>query len=181
MSQYLIEYSSIKDISLKEIKIIIEGTDGLALRDLKMKDLSQFENKKIFPGLGIYIFRNTDSILYVGKTTSRSFIDRVPSHFDLRDASKMNTFLRKVHNSNLIEKVEVQSPEIRNDVFYPAFDYVFNNCSLILISFDELDEDWSVRKNRINKFESILRNLLQPVTNTKNMKGIEEKSKLRDV
>lgn len=90
----------------------------------------------------------------------------------------MNTLLRKVHNSNLIENEDAVNGYIEIDIFYPAFDFVFNNCSLILISFDELEEGWQIRKQRINQFESVLRNILHPVTNSKHMNNIEASFKL---
>lgn len=60
---------------------------------------------------GLYMFfRNTGvtssgqchcpDLLYVGKTTSRSFIERVPAHFDPRSAAWMNTLLTRLNSPN---------------------------------------------------------------------------------
>lgn len=60
---------------------------------------------------GVYMFfRNSGvtssgkchcpDLLYVGKTTSRSFIERVPAHFDPRSAAWMNTLLTRLNSPN---------------------------------------------------------------------------------
>lgn len=46
---------------------------------------------------GLYLFYNTDNELwYVGKSTSRSFIERIPSHFDQRENAWFNTLPKRI-------------------------------------------------------------------------------------
>jgi len=46
---------------------------------------------------GLYFFYDEDNHLwYVGKSTSRSFIERIPSHFDTREDAWFNTLPKKI-------------------------------------------------------------------------------------
>lgn len=46
---------------------------------------------------GLYLFFDDQEVLwYVGKATSRSFIERVPSHFDQRQHAWFNTLPRRI-------------------------------------------------------------------------------------
>jgi excinuclease UvrABC nuclease subunit len=46
---------------------------------------------------GLYLFFHPNGELwYVGKSTSRSFIERVPSHFDQREIAWFNTLPKKI-------------------------------------------------------------------------------------
>ena len=46
---------------------------------------------------GLYLFFNDENELwYVGKATSRSFIERIPAHFDQREIAWFNTLPKKV-------------------------------------------------------------------------------------
>lgn len=178
MNQFLFEYSEIENCSLGEIKVFIEKSRGILLEELKLKDLTEFNGKKIFPGIGVYIFRDKNRIIYVGKTTSRSFTDRIPSHFDMREVSKMNTLLKKV-----FKKYIFKDKEDSYEWLFPAHDYAFDNFSLILIHFDEVKvgEAWKTQLRNIELLENILRSILEPDTNTKKMEGIDDGLKLKDV
>jgi hypothetical protein len=46
---------------------------------------------------GVYVFFNQSrGVEYVGKATSRSFIERLPAHFDPREAAWFNTLTRRL-------------------------------------------------------------------------------------
>lgn len=46
---------------------------------------------------GVYLFFNEQNeTWYVGKTTSRSFVERVPSHFDQRQGAWLNTLPKRI-------------------------------------------------------------------------------------
>lgn len=49
---------------------------------------------------GVYVFfKKTGEVEYVGKATSRSFIERLPAHFDPRENSWFNTLTRRLQKS----------------------------------------------------------------------------------
>lgn len=46
---------------------------------------------------GLYLFFNEENeLLYVGKATSRSFIERIPAHFDQREEAWFNSLPKKI-------------------------------------------------------------------------------------
>jgi hypothetical protein len=62
---------------------------------MELAGISEYPN-------GIYLFYNSkdkakqDELLYVGRVKSRSFIGRLPSHFDPRQDAWFNSLTRKV-------------------------------------------------------------------------------------
>ena len=85
----------------------IENIGGVSIGELKITDL-------VLPAescTGIYFFLDeNEQVVYVGKISSRSFLDRIAGHLDLRKSAFMNTILQRV-NSNAEAKDYV-------DVFY---------------------------------------------------------------
>jgi len=45
---------------------------------------------------GIYVFKKGEEIWYIGKSTSRSFVERIPSHFDQRKGAWFATIPHKI-------------------------------------------------------------------------------------
>lgn len=70
------------------------GHSGKRLNDVHLKDFILEEPKDCNLHHGIYIFKKASEIRYVGKASSRPFIERVPAHLDTRGNSWMNTMLR---------------------------------------------------------------------------------------
>ncbi|WP_218154550.1 hypothetical protein [Nitrosomonas eutropha] len=61
--------------------------------DVTLSELCSFSE---YPN-GLYFFFDEENHLwYVGKSTSRSFIERVPSHFDTREDAWFNTLPKKI-------------------------------------------------------------------------------------
>lgn len=69
---------------------------AMKIEELKVFDLVMVNGKPIVTGNGIYVVHSGDSIEYIGKATSRSFVERFPSHFDVRDDAWFNTLIKKV-------------------------------------------------------------------------------------
>ena len=74
----------------------IENIGGVSIGELKITDL-------VLPAescTGIYFFLDeNEQVVYVGKISSRSFLDRIAGHLDLRKSAFMNTILKRA-NSN---------------------------------------------------------------------------------
>ena len=74
----------------------IENIGGVSVGELKITDL-------VLPAescTGIYFFLDeNEQVVYVGKISSRSFLDRIAGHLDLRKSAFMNTILQRA-NSN---------------------------------------------------------------------------------
>jgi hypothetical protein len=71
------------------------------LEELKVTELSVHQMIAEDPNLnhGIYVFKNQSDEIYVGRSTSRSFVERIAAHFDNRDNAWMNTILKKLSSS----------------------------------------------------------------------------------
>ena len=146
--RYLIQYKEIMDLSINEFLVLVEENEKIRLADLKVKDLIYCDGCSIFPGNGIYFFYHKDQCMYVGKCSSRSFVERIPSHFDLRNEAWMNTLLKKVS-------------KFFNIGLEKAAKKVFFEHSLILINFEGKNN-----KEIINKTESLFRKILKPKLNS---------------
>ena len=69
----------------------ISALPGVKIRDLKLTDLVLPANQCN----GIYFFVSpNDSVVYVGKASSRCFVERLGGHFDLRAGNWFSSFLR---------------------------------------------------------------------------------------
>ena len=87
------------DYQLEELIAAIHQVEGIKVADLRIHQLiSEDQNLNH----GIYIFKNNLKEIYVGKCTSRSFVERISAHFDNRDGAWMNTILKKISKSNNI-------------------------------------------------------------------------------
>ncbi len=61
--------------------------------DVTLSELCAFVD---YPNGLYFFFDENDHLWYVGKSTSRSFIERIPSHFDPRKDAWFNTLPRKI-------------------------------------------------------------------------------------
>jgi len=83
MDDYLIEFEDYSNYTIREFIEILKSKKGKLLKDLKVKDLTYFNGKLINPGHGIYIFKENDEIILVGKARTTSFTERIAKHFDV--------------------------------------------------------------------------------------------------
>ena len=68
----------------------VKALPGVKIRDLKLTDLVLPANQCN----GIYFFVSpNDSVVYVGKASSRCFVERLGGHFDLRAGNWFSSFL----------------------------------------------------------------------------------------
>ena len=83
--------------NIAELKEEIKRREGINVGDLRVQQLISED-----PNLnhGIYVFKSQKGDVYVGKCTSRSFVERISAHFDNRDGAWMNTILKKISKSN---------------------------------------------------------------------------------
>jgi len=100
---------------------------------------------------GVYAFyENSGQCLYVGKATSRSFIERIPAHFDCRVAAYMNTFPKKLVEQGI-------APDLGAAV------EIAMTKELICFVFP----DNELARTCAGKLERILQAFLHPVLNTR--------------
>ncbi len=148
MKEYFIEYSP--EISIDDLEYKIRTIEGLPLSELKVKDLVFYKGKPIYSGNGVYIFKCGDEICYVGNCIARSFVERIPAHFDIREIgwfhSLLTTMIKNKHGK--VKKTDQNLQE--------AAANAFEELKLVLINFPNYN------KIEINNLENILGNRLKP-------------------
>jgi hypothetical protein len=159
VQNYLIEYQDISRLTLSEFKDLVEQTGGKTLNELRVKDLVFKGSVPILYGHGVYIFRRSKKIIYVGKAGSKSFIERIPSHLDFRTTSWFNKLLKTIKDN------EYPDSEWTDEVAISRSQEAFKELNLILINIKEHD--------LISDMEDLLIALLKPYNGSKRIKNIQ--------
>jgi len=144
-----VNYDSIKTLTLSEIGKKLESLiPSEAIKDTPFHRLCCSGTK---PN-GVYLFYGEDNALwYVGKSTSRSFIERIPAHFDLRETAWLNTLPKKISMKEQIAYDEAHKKAL--------------SLRLVRIGMDAVGKE---EKRLAGLFESLLRQYLQPKLNPLN-------------
>lgn len=167
MSDYVISYKEIESYSIEKLVQLVKDRKGILLKNLTIKDLVFNGSKDIRTGNGVYVFKDIERNIYVGKCSSRNFVERIPAHFDIRHNGWFNSLLR-----NLVKNGE----KIADDEnLTKAARYSFDNLSLLLINFEDYDKD------KINNLENLLRIVLKPLNQFKRKKFSERERLVCDV
>lgn len=130
MKDYLI---NIEEIERSEIVELISNLDGLPLSKMKLSDLIFYKEKPILRGCGVYIFKYRGVPIYIGSCVSRSFIERVPSHLDIRKVGWFNSLLKIIIRLKLINC----EGEFCDAHLIDAARLANSNVSVVLINFIE--------------------------------------------
>jgi len=157
MPKYLFHYHDIQKLSIAELSQTLWDTEGLPMKDCKISDLVFYQGEPIYSGNGVYLFRTKDEFIYVGDCVARNFVERVPSHLDIRSGGWFNSLLK-----NTIKKRD-KHPILTDDLLTKAAQEVFDDFQLILINFKS--EDYN--KVSINKLEYLLRIVMKPLNKFK--------------
>ncbi len=168
--KYLLQYHEISNLSISDLITLLNNTPGLPCATMKVIDFIYCDNQPIHSGCGVYVFKQGKDIFYVGKSSSRSFVERIPAHFDLRHGVWFNTILRYVadHRTSTDKKT---LPGIQ-----AAGRYALDHLSVILINF-RADDYWNT--DRIQVLENLLRMTTKPV-NAKKGGEIDRGEKVGD-
>lgn len=135
------------DNNLEELIKVIHHCKGIKVSELCIHQLISDD-----PNLnhGIYVFKNQPDEAYVGRGTSRSFVERIAAHFDNRDNAWMNTILKKIAQS-------------KNSTIQESYTYFLNSFELVLIPFNTN----LIEKTRINALEQELINSMGKLNSRK--------------
>lgn len=90
---YFVAFEEHRDKSLIEFEELLRGLRRTPVGLIKLGELCSMAD---YPN-GLYLFfSERGELSYVGKATSRSFIERVPSHFDQRHDAWFNTLPKRI-------------------------------------------------------------------------------------
>jgi hypothetical protein len=151
--KYLLQYEQVKNFNDEQFIHLINETPGIHLKELKAIDLVFYNGEPIYRGVGVYVFKNSERIYYVGNCVARSFTERIPAHFDIRKVGWFNSLLRHI----VLDNKDV----LNDDSLQKAAKIAFNNLSVILINFEEDSNEYT--RHRINNLEKRLGTILKPL------------------
>ncbi|TAE17195.1 MAG: hypothetical protein EAZ95_06835 [Bacteroidetes bacterium] len=146
---YLLNVNDLKNLTISQVIVKLKKLSGIRLQNCTLADLVFFEGNPIYSGNGVYIFKENEDIIYVGNCVSRSFVERIPSHFDIRSGGWFNSLLLNIISQEGKEKKT-------DELLAKAAKKALESYSLILINY----EDYS--KESIDKLETVLRIVLKP-------------------
>jgi hypothetical protein len=152
---YLIQFDEVKTGTIDKLLKTIQSKDGKLLNELKVKDLSYHNSDPIFPGTGIYIFREGEKVVYVGKNSSMSFTERLAKHFDLRHGAWFNRLLELVCT-------KILQLDWNDQNALAASKYAFENLNIVLINFKD--------RSRVDRIERLLRSCAEPLNKFKSLR-----------
>ena len=90
---YFVVFGEHHGKTLREFRELLDGMPKKAVGTVTIAELCSMSE---YPN-GLYLFYDEQNALwYVGKSTSRSFIERVPSHFDQREDAWFNTLPKRI-------------------------------------------------------------------------------------
>lgn len=140
--EYFVAFDDHKGKSLAAFSAVLHALPAKCVGTVQLHELCSMTK---YPN-GVYLFFKDKALWYVGKTTSRSFIERVPSHFDQREHVWFNTLPKKVMS---ICKIGV----------YPEALAIGLNLRLALVGVKG--------KKTAGELEKVLRSYLQPMLNAR--------------
>jgi hypothetical protein len=83
----------VRNTSLRELQQLLANRSKEA-RFVTLEDLASVAGT---PCTGVYFFFERDESAYIGKASSRAFIERVPSHFDTRPDCWFGTLIKRLN------------------------------------------------------------------------------------
>lgn len=140
--EHFILFKDVKNKKLVDVFSLINKSKKIKIENLKLIDMIYMNQSLI----GVYIFFNSENQpIYVGKCSSRSFLERIASHFDLRVTGIMNNFLcALIQRNRMSSNKNITVKELQN-AFLRVLEYK--------ILFIEFPKEY---KNIITRFETIL-------------------------
>jgi hypothetical protein len=91
---FFLAYEDYAEFTLASFREVIESTPAKVLSEVTLGELCSMSDHP--NGLYFIFGGNPRELQYVGKCTSRSFIERIPAHLDQRDRAWFNTLPKKI-------------------------------------------------------------------------------------
>ncbi len=118
----------------------IKNTSGKKVNQILLSDFILEEIDGYESNHGIYVFKEGTEIIYIGKASSRPFIERIPTHLDIRRNGWMNNMLKYLSEDSDPKNYLKQSL------------HVIENYELLLVLFKTED----CTKDKISEAERFL-------------------------
>jgi hypothetical protein len=151
---YFLRYEQQRNKTMQAFSSTLRKSPKKAAGRIELAELCSMTG---YPNGLYFFFDSANTLKYVGKSSSRSFIERIPSHFDQRYEGWFNTLPKKIMQKEGIAHYHTaleQSLKMR----------------LVLLGING--------RETINKLESALRCFLQPSLNPGKLDHVEKSMQL---
>lgn len=151
---YFIAVENHSEKNVPEFETFVKNSNKKRVGSIQIEELCAMAD---YPN-GLYLFFNEENeLMYVGKATSRSFIERIPAHFDQREDAWFNSLPKKIKSLYKI------------DSYQTALEIALS-LNFVMIGIKE--------KSAATKLESALRFHLQPKLNSARNNRFQADNKL---
>jgi hypothetical protein len=149
----LLKYEEIRETCLAQLPLVVRAAATARIGSLTLDDLAEVND---YPN-GAYVFyerQSDERPFYVGRASSRSFLGRIPSHFEQREDYWMNALSKGLHKKRQLAAY--------TDGVSSAL-----NCSVAFVGvyLGRTDPPSLERKRLINTLELVLQEVLGPELN----------------
>ncbi len=135
-----IPFTRDKEINFNSLLEAVEKTCGKKMKEVLLSDFILNEPEGYELNHGVYIFKDGPNIKYIGKASSRPFIERIPAHLDTRANGWMNNMLK------IIWEDTSRSDYLRESLF------VIENYELLLVFFSKEEDHLKEKISEVEKF-----------------------------
>ncbi|GAK37945.1 GIY-YIG nuclease family protein [Bacteroides graminisolvens] len=143
MDNFILLFDEIKDLAVEQLVTKIKESNKIKVKDIRLIDLLH-DRRSL---LGVYIFFDEKDIpIYVGKSSSRSILERLASHFDTRSNAFFNNFLRKITEK---DKLNINDENLK-DAYAKAI-----NFNLVFLDYPSKELIVSIEKQLIKALNPI--------------------------
>ncbi|WP_256762444.1 hypothetical protein [Cohnella sp. WQ 127256] len=126
---WIIDEELLQRSTWKELFQKIDSLEGKTIGELNLFDLVFFNSMdNSFVGNGVYVIKENEEIIYIGKASSRPFIERFGGHLDLRTIGGFNNLLKKI--------VEKKLGKEKNDQTIAEAGRWLMKCKVILVCME---------------------------------------------
>jgi len=153
-ADFAIDFNKYRDQSFERLLTDLHNLPGKLVSSLSILDLYSLNNAQNGFGHGVYLFVRDSHVRYVGKNSSRTFLERIPAHFDFRVAGWFNTLVRAE------SEVRPKSHKDKNKAFAEISNEILSTYKLKFIMFPSRTKKKSDTK-LIHGLESLLRSYFE--------------------
>ncbi len=156
MSLPLVTIDHLLPLTLSEVQDVLLGSPRKHVGALTLGDLASHPTHP--NGCYLFFHGSSPEPFYIGRSSSRSFIGRLPSHFEPHFDFWMNGLSKGMQSSGL-------APSYSDGVIQAL------SCDLVLVGFryperrekTSFEQEMRLRRLRINALELVLQRFMQPI------------------
>lgn len=136
-----VQFNNDSEVKFHSLLEAVHRTSGKKMKDVLLGDFILNKPDGYDLNHGVYIFKDSSSnIMYIGKASSRPFIERIPAHLDTRARGWFNNMLKIISTET--------SP---SDYLKESLD-VLENYELLLVLFSKEETNLKEKISQTERF-----------------------------